>query len=76
MCVTWPLQPFSATKAAMMNPEPTVKLTANFEGAMIITGKNRANARTRNSPPAARSAANHVNCDVDGICMLCHAQLC
>jgi hypothetical protein len=51
----------------MMSTEPMVKQMANLEGARMMTGRNRENARMRKTAPLPSNARNHVKCVVDGI---------
>lgn len=57
MCFSWCLQPRRETKAARIMEEPNVKHMANLEGANMMTGRNRVNARIRKNTPLPRSAA-------------------
>ena len=67
-------QPFSAVRAAMMNPDAIVKQIANLFGARMMTGKKREKAMTRKMKPAMRKAKKYANCCIFGICMLAAKQ--
>lgn len=67
MCASWPFHPRSDTNALMMSAEPIVKQMANLEGARMMMGRNRENARMENSSPAPSSARNHVKFMVFGM---------
>ena len=66
MCRSWLFQPRRDTKAPMISAEPNVKQMANFDGARMMTGKKRENAKIRNTIPEARNARNHVKWLVEG----------
>ena len=54
-------------KADMVRRDPRVKQMANFDGANMITGRNRENASKRNTAPAPRRAKKYAYVVVEGI---------
>ncbi len=53
-----------------MQIDPRLNVMANFEGARIITGRNKKNASASNNRPLPSMAAKYTNCVVLGRDML------
>jgi hypothetical protein len=60
-------QPLSIIIAAIVQMEPHVKDSANFDGAMTSIGRKRKNARKKNTAAPQRSAAKYTKSVPEGI---------
>lgn len=67
MCCNCVLQPRNAAKADKMRADPVVKHTANLEGANMITGRKRVNAKIRKTMPLPSKAAKYASWLAEGI---------
>jgi hypothetical protein len=53
-----------------MRPDPIENVRANLEGLRMSIGRNRVNAKSRNTTPEPKKAAKYAHCVVLGmVCM-------
>lgn len=60
-------QPRNAPNAAMTHRDPSVKLSANLVGTIMMTGKNIMKESTKNTAPAPRKQKKKVSCCAEGM---------
>ena len=70
ICCSCSFHPRRAPTDDKIQIEPRLNVRANFEGARIITGRNRKNASARNNRPLPSIAAKYTNWVVLGRDML------
>eukprot|EP00877_Chromochloris_zofingiensis_P014321 jgi/Chrzof1/9142/Cz03g37140.t1 len=62
MCCIWYLHPLNDANADMMQQQPMVKHSANFDGAMMMVGSAMVKARVRNIKPPPMKQKKYMSC--------------